>query len=234
MHERVALITGGTGGAGPAVVAAFAAQGVTIIAPYRDAAGWAQLQSTLGEHAPRVTGRQTDLTDEAAVGALIADTLDQHGHIDYLLNLAGGFAGGSFIDTRPDVWHAMLALNLQPTLLCTHAVLPHMLARDEGRIVTIGSRPALEPAPNVSAYAAAKAAVVAMTRAIAREIRTTGVTIACVAPSTIDTPANRATMPKADPTKWVTLAQLADLLLYLCSPAASALNGAVIPLYGRL
>ncbi|MDI3339470.1 MAG: SDR family NAD(P)-dependent oxidoreductase [Sphaerobacter sp.] len=234
LTDRVAIITGGTGALGQAVVPAFLAAGATVVVPYRREAAFTALQQQRGDLAHRLHGHAADVTDPAAVAGFVTTVLAQHGRIDILLNLAGGYEGGAFLETDLDQWERLARLNVQSVLVCTRAVLPHLVAQGSGRIVTVGARAALEPASGSSAYAAAKAAVVTLTRAIAREIRTTGVTINCIAPSTIDTPANRQAMPKADPSRWVRPQQIASLLVYLCSDPASAINGAVIPVYGQL
>lgn len=231
---RIAIITGGTGALGAAAVHAFASSGAAVVVPYRDEGSFGRLCEALGDLATRVEGRRTDVTGAAAVAALVADVIGRHGRIDFLLNLVGGYEGGRFADTDLAQWDRMLALNLRSALVCTHAVLPHLIERGSGRIITIGARSALEPPAGSSAYAASKAAVGAMTQAVAREIRTTGVTINCVAPSTIDTEANRQQLPKADPSRWVQPGDVAALLAYLCSDAAGAINGAVIPIYGQV
>ncbi|HUZ03243.1 MAG TPA: SDR family NAD(P)-dependent oxidoreductase [Thermomicrobiaceae bacterium] len=230
---RVALVTGGTGALGQAVVPALAAAGATVVVPYRDPDAFAAQQVALGDLGGRVLGRQADVTDEGEVARLVEVVLAEQGRIDFLLNLVGGYAGGRFLDTDVGLWDRMLRLNFRSTLLCTRAVLPHLVARGSGRVVTMGARSALEPSAGSDAYAAAKAAVVSMTQSLGRELRATGVTINCVAPSTIDTEANRRMMPKADPSRWVKPADIAALIAYLCSEAGAAVNGAVIPIYGQ-
>ncbi|HET9017760.1 MAG TPA: SDR family NAD(P)-dependent oxidoreductase, partial [Thermomicrobiaceae bacterium] len=200
---KVAIITGGTGALGRAVVRAFAAAGATVVVPYRTEAPFAALRADLGDLAGRVSGREVDVTDEEQVARLVAEVLAAQGRIDLLLNLVGGYAGGRFLETDVALWDRMFQLNFRSTLVCTRAVLPHLVERGSGRVVTIGARLALEPPTGSNAYAAAKAAVVSLTQSVAREIKATGVTINCVAPSTIDTAANRQLMTKADPGRWV-------------------------------
>ncbi len=123
----------------------------------------------------------------------------------------------------------MLQRNLRPTFLCCRAVVPPMLSRRSGRIVCTAARAALQPPANVSAYAAAKAGVVALVQTLARELEGTGVTANAIAPGVIDTAANRAAMPDADPAAWTAPADIARVLLFLASPESAAVNGAVIP-----
>jgi NAD(P)-dependent dehydrogenase (short-subunit alcohol dehydrogenase family) len=232
--NRVAVVTGGTGAGGRVVARELAAAGATVIVPYRNDEAFARLRAEFGDLAARLEGQETDITDESRVDQFVSTILSRHGRIDFLVNMAGGYTGGAFTRSGIGLWDRMFQTNLRTALFMTHSVLPHLLDRGEGRVVTIGSRSALEPSTNASAYAASKAAVIAMTQAVAREIRASGVTINCVAPGTIDTEANREAMPKGNPARWVQPSQLASLILYLCSDAAAAINGAVIPIYGQL
>jgi NAD(P)-dependent dehydrogenase (short-subunit alcohol dehydrogenase family) len=126
----------------------------------------------------------------------------------------------------------MVELNLNTAVIAARAVLPGMTERGYGRIVTVGSRPAIDPTPNTAAYSAAKAAVVAMTRSLGRELRGTGVTANCILPSTIDTPQNRESMPRADPSRWVKPEEIGRIVAFLCSEASGVIRGAAIPVYG--
>ena len=233
LSNKVAVITGGTGNLGQAVVSAFLDAGATVVVPYRSEASFATLRARVGDDGGRLHGQQVDVTDEAAVARFVDAVLAEHKRIDYLLNLVGGYEGGKFLESDLDQWDRLFQLNVRPTLVCTRTVLPPLVAQGSGRVITVGARTALEPASGSTAYAAAKATVVAMTQAIAREVRTTGVTVNCVVPSTLDTEENRQSM-KGDPSRWVRPEQVAALMLYLCSDAAAAINGAVIPVYGQL
>jgi NAD(P)-dependent dehydrogenase (short-subunit alcohol dehydrogenase family) len=126
----------------------------------------------------------------------------------------------------------MVELNLNTAVIAARAALPGMVERKYGRIVTVGSRPAIDPTPNTAAYSAAKAAVIAMTRSLGRELRGSGVTANCILPSTIDTPQNRESMPRADPSRWVTPEAIGQVVAFLCSDAAGVIRGAAIPVYG--
>lgn len=232
--NRVVIVTGGTGALGRVVARDFATAGAKVIVPYRSDEAFARLQAEFGDLAAQLEGQQTDITDESRVDQFVSTVLNRHGRINFLVNLAGGYAGGAFTSSGTALWDQMFRTNLWTALLMTHAVLPHLLDRGNGRVITIGSRSALEPSANASAYAASNAAVIALTQSVAREIRTSGVTINCLAPSTIDTEANRQAMPKGNSARWVQPSQLSSLILYLCSDAAAAINGAVIPIYGQL
>jgi len=157
----------------------------------------------------------------------------QFGRLDVLLHLAGGFEGGTPVAQTPDgVWSRMFDLNVHSAFYIARAVLPAMLEAGYGRIVAIGSKTAVEPVATLAAYGASKAALVALVRTIALEVKLTGVTANVVLPSVIDTPANRAADPNAGFSRWVKPESIARLLLWLASEAAADINGAVVPIYG--
>ena len=154
--------------------------------------------------------------------------------VDTLLHLVGGFGGGQPVaETSDEIWDKMLDLNLRSAYTIFRAVLPSMTKAGKGRIVAVGSRAALDPLANFAAYSVTKAALVALVKTVALEVKDSGVTANIVLPSVIDTPANRAAMPTADPSKWVTPQSIADLLVWLASDAARDISGAAIPIYGR-
>jgi NAD(P)-dependent dehydrogenase (short-subunit alcohol dehydrogenase family) len=157
----------------------------------------------------------------------------KHGRIDGLVHLMGGFTGGRPVADTDDVTlDRMLDINLRSAFYAIRAVLPQMRGQGAGRIMTIGSKAAAEPAPMAGAYAASKAALVSLIRTVARENSDRGISANIVLPSTMDTPANRAANPHADFSKWVHPRQVAKLLVYLMSDQAWQVNGAVIPIYG--
>jgi len=155
--------------------------------------------------------------------------------VDALLHLVGAFDGGKPVSETPDeIWQKMLDFNLRSAYLMFRAVLPRMVAARRGAIVAVGSRAVLEPMPNFAAYSATKAALVTLVKAIAAESKEVGVTANAVLPSIIDTPANRAAMPSADYSKWVTPESIASLMMWLVSDAGQSVTGAAIPIYGGL
>jgi NAD(P)-dependent dehydrogenase (short-subunit alcohol dehydrogenase family) len=211
------LITGAAGGLGSAVVEAFLAAGATV---YGADLSWKrQPHSNLRFHPI-----EANLIEAAKLAA----------PVDTLLHLVGGFAGGQPVaETTDETWEKMLDLNLRSAYTIFRAVLPGMIKAGKGRIVAVGARPALEPMANYAAYSVTKAALVALVKTVALEVKDTGVTANIVLPSVIDTPANRVAMPSADPSKWVTPQSIADLLVWLASDAARDVSGAAIPIYGR-
>lgn len=207
---RSVLITGATGGLGTAVVAAFEAQGDRVIG-----VGHPGYDLTRPEDAARAVK-------------------DVGGPLGALIHLMGGFAGGQPVAATDDAtWRRMMSMNLDAAFYMARAAVPALLASPGGRIVMVGSRTAVEPAANLAAYNASKAGLVALVRTLALEVGPRGATANVVLPSVIDTPGNRAAMPTADPAQWVAPASIAGLIAWLASPAASDVNGAVIPIYGR-
>ncbi len=209
---RVVLITGASGGLGGAVTRAFLEAGADVVAVSRTGSGAADLTRP----------------DEAA--RAVEAAYSKFGRLDALLHLAGGFEGGKPVgETTDSVWQQMLALNLNAAFYTARAVLPLMLQAGYGRIVAIGSKTAVDPVATLSAYGASKAALVALVRTIALEVKGTGVTANVVLPAVIDTPPNRAADPRADFSRWTKPESIAHLLLWLASESAAEVNGAVIP-----
>ena len=230
LEGKVALITGGTGALGTVVCREFLAAGARLVVTY-------VLDEEIARFEASVTGGdyelvKVDLTDAAEVSKAVDRIAASHGRVDVLLNLAGGFWGGVTVAETPDVeLEKLFAMNVRTAFNCARAVVPHMQRRRFGRIVSVAARAALLGGGYVGAYAISKAGVVALTRALADEVRDHGITVNAIAPSTIDTPANRAAMPDADPSKWVKPEQIAATLVFLASDAAGATSGTVIPIY---
>lgn len=227
---QTAMITGAAGNLGHAVAAAFAAAGanLALLDLNEDA-----LKKTPTAGAGDVLRRRVDLSDAASIAAAVNAALSHFGRIDALCNLAGGFHMGEKVHEIPaDKWDFMMELNAGSVLRMSHAVVPHMLKQGGGKVVNIGANSALSGKAEMGAYVAAKSAVIRLTETMAVELRGHNINVNCVLPSIIDTPQNRAAMPKADPAKWVAPAALADVLLFLCSPSARAIHGAAIPVVG--
>jgi NAD(P)-dependent dehydrogenase (short-subunit alcohol dehydrogenase family) len=229
---KVAVITGGTGGLGQHVTRAFAEQGATIVVPYRDERSFANLQQTLGELAEVVHGLQADLLDEASVSHLVAEVLARFGRIDILIHLVGGFLGGLTVaETTLAQWEEMLRVNLLSTVLYCRHVVPVMMRQNSGKIITVGAQAGLQGRAKVAAYAAAKAALLNFTQSLAAEVKKYHINVNAVVPSTIDTPANRAAMPDADYSQWVSGQSLAQVILFLASEGARDIHGALVPVF---
>ncbi len=230
---KVALVAGGTGGLGRAVSLAFLEQGCNVAVTYPRQEEWDALQSAAGASKERLEGYGVDVTDEGAVTGLIENLLKNHGRIDALINTVGGYAGGAKLwelDTR--VFEQMLALNLRSGFILSRAVVPAMLKQGHGSIVNVAAKAALDHASGAAAYAASKAAAVAMMDSLAADLKGTGVRVNSILPSIIDTEANRKAMPKSDFAKWPQPEDIARVILFLCGDDAKVVHGAALPVYG--
>jgi NAD(P)-dependent dehydrogenase (short-subunit alcohol dehydrogenase family) len=174
-----------------------------------------------------------DLTDAAQARRAIDSAASHFGKLDALINIAGGFAFETVADGDPKTWQRMYALNVTTALNASRAAIPHLTASNAARIVNVGAMGALQAGTGMGAYAASKAGVHRLTEAIAAEQKGK-ITVNAVLPSIIDTAANRASMPNADFAKWVTPQELAEVILFLASDAASAITGALLPVNGRV
>ena len=229
---KVILIAGGTGGLGNAVSRAFLEEDARVIVTYRNPEEFAALADAAGTNAP-LEGHAVDVTDESATGAFIDSIVAKYGRLDAMVNTVGGYAGGVKLwemDTK--VFDRMLALNLRSGLLLSRAVIPAMLKIRRGAIVNIASKAALEHTAGDAAYAASKAAALAMMDSLAQELKGTGVRVNSILPDIIDTEANRKAMPHADFAKWPKPEDIARVILFLCSDEAKVVHGAALPVYG--
>jgi NAD(P)-dependent dehydrogenase (short-subunit alcohol dehydrogenase family) len=186
----------------------------------------------LPEQALALSG--VDLGDATAAHTAIDQAAEEFGRLDGLVNVAGGFQWEKVEGGRIDTWDAMFAINVRTAVLASQAALPHLLAHGQGRIVNVGAAAAGQAALGIGAYAAAKSGVARLTEAMAEEFKDRGITVNAVLPSVLDTPANRADMPKADPARWVSPQALARVVLFLLSPDAAPINGALIPVKGKV
>jgi NAD(P)-dependent dehydrogenase (short-subunit alcohol dehydrogenase family) len=187
-----------------------------------------------GESHERLSIEAVDLVDEASMLGLADLVRERYGRCDVLACCAGGFESGPTVAEAPlALWHRMLDLNATSCFLASRAFLPLMLEARRGSIVLVGSKSALNPFKGGVPYSVSKSTVIALTKALAVELRDQGVTVNCVLPSVIDTPASRADSPDADVSRWVTPEELAETILWISSSAARETSGAVIPVYGR-
>ena len=217
------LITGASGGLGSVVAKAFLKGGNRVV---EVAHQWSPREDA----AAQVTRLTADLTRTEECARVV----EEADAVDTLIHLVGGFAGGQPLsETSDETWSSMMAMNLGSAFRMVRAVLPGMLAAKYGRIAVIGSRAAEQPMANFAAYSVSKAALVMLVKTVALEVKDHGITVNAVLPSIIDTAANRAAMPKADFSQWVTPDAIAGTLLWLSSSAASDISGAAIPMYGR-
>ena len=211
------LVTGSAGVAGRAVASAFQAAGATVagVDIVDDEAPW-----------PTIVA---DLIDPEGAASAVA----QAGVIDVLANIAGGFTmGDDIVGTTDDTWDFMMNLNARTALNMCRAAVPGMVSSGTGKIVNVGARGALRGAAAMGAYIASKSVVIRLTETLSDELKRKGINVNCILPSIIDTPRNRADMPKAKFAEWVSPEAIADVVLFLASPAADAIHGASIPVEG--
>jgi NAD(P)-dependent dehydrogenase (short-subunit alcohol dehydrogenase family) len=236
LTNRVAVITGGTGALGRAVSERFLEEGARVAIPWIVEAEVPLFNNRIGGRfsSSNVLLSRVDLGDEQQVARFVDETVGQMSRIDILVNLVGGFWGGKTIaQTSLAEWQAMFDLNLKPTFLCCRAIVPIMQRNKYGRIVSVSSRTGLTGAGEFAAYAVAKGAIKTFTASLAEEVLADNILVNAIAPSTIDTEANRKAMPNAKHENWVKPEDIAKTIAYLCSEQNQVTSGAVIPVYGR-
>ena len=226
MHGKVIVVTGASGALGKVVAEVALARGARV-------AGVDYAASQIAATPDRIEFGGVDLSDAAQARKAIDDAASHFGRLDALVNIAGGFAYETVAEGDPRTWQRMYALNVLTALNASRSAIPHLNASPSARIVNVGAMGALQAGSGMGAYAASKAGVHRLTEALAAEWKGK-ITVNAVLPSTIDTAANRASMPKADFGKWVTPQELADVILFLVSDAASAVTGALLPVSGRV
>jgi NAD(P)-dependent dehydrogenase (short-subunit alcohol dehydrogenase family) len=206
--RKTILITGAKGNLGRVLTEAFTARGGNVVP----------------------VDLPTNLLDQAQVDAVVQKAIRDFKRIDVLCNIAGGFRMGKPVHETPDAdWNFLMDLNARTVLHTARAVVPHMIAAGGGKIVNVGAFAAQKGAANMGAYIASKSAVIRMTETMAAELREKNINVNCVLPTIIDTPQNRADMPKTDPARWVAPADLANVIVFLASDEARAVHGAALP-----
>jgi len=226
MNGKVIAITGALGALGRVVADTAVKRGARV-------AGIDHAPSQAAATAERIELGGVDLSDAAQAKKAIDAAVAHFGRLDALVNIAGGFTFEAVADGDGASWQRMYTLNVLTALNTSRAALPHLAASSAGRIVNIGAMGALQAGSGMGPYAASKAGVHRLTEALAAEHKGK-ITVNAVLPSIIDTAANRASMPKADISKWVAPLELAEVILFLVSDAASAVTGALIPVSGRV
>lgn len=224
---KVILVTGAKGGLGSFVTEALLAAGATVIGVSRS------IQQSDFAHA-QFHAMPAELSTRAASNQLVQDALANFPHIDSLVHVMGGFAGGHRVEATDDAtMERMFDLNFRSAFHIMSALLPHMRERGQGSIAVVASRQGEEPGAMVGAYSASKAAVVSLVRTVALENKDRGISANTVLPGTMDTPANRKGDPTNDGSMYVQPSQVAELLVHLVSNAGAQITGAAIPVYGK-
>jgi len=232
--DKVVLIAGGTGGLGNAVSRTFLEEGAKVVVTYRKDEEFAALKQAAGVKGAALEGAVVDVTDERSTSEFVGGVLSRHGRVDALVNTVGGYVGGVKLwELETKTFEAMLSLNLRSGYALARAVVPAMLKQRHGSIVNVAAKAAFDHGAGAAAYAASKAAAVAMMDSLAADVKGTGVRVNSILPSIIDTAVNRQAMPNADFAVWPKPEEIARVILFLCSDQAAVVHGAAVPVYGN-
>lgn len=233
-RDKVVLVAGGTGGLGRAVSQAFLAEGAKVLATYRNEQGFQALKAEAGPQADRLEGAKIDVTDEPSVVSFVDAVLAKHGRLDAVVNTVGGYVGGvNLWELETKQFERMLDLNLRSGFALARAVIPTMLKQGSGALINVAARAAVDHAAGAAAYAASKAAAVALMDSLAADVKGTGVRVNTILPSIIDTEVNRKAMPDAPFEQWPKPEEIARVILFLASDEARVVHGASVPVYGQ-
>jgi len=232
IEGKAIAITGAFGALGAATALVAAEQGARLALIDRAPHAPAGLFDAHSGEIRLLTG--VNLTDETQASAAVRAAHEQLQGLDVLINVAGAFRWQTVADGDPAVWDQMFAVNLKSALFTSRAAIPFLRQSRQGRIINIGANAALKAGAGMGAYTASKSGLHRLTESLAEELKAVGITVNAVLPSVIDTPANRADMPKADFTTWVTPRALAEVILFLASDAGAPITGALLPVTGRV
>ena len=227
---KTVLVTGAAGNLGRTIAAAFESRGANLVLVARTKDS---LVATIGPENDHRLFVTADLLDQTAVDSAVRLTQQRFGRVDVLCNIAGGFRMGSPVhETSDKDWDFLLDINARTLLHAVRAVVPRMIEGGGGKIVNVGAFAAQKGVAQMGAYVAAKSVVIRLTETMAAELREKNINVNCVLPTIIDTPENRAAMPKSDPSHWVAPADLANVIVFLASDDARAIHGASVPVTG--
>ena len=230
---KVVIVTGASGNLGSATARAFLEAQAKIVPVDREIETLRAEFADITDSPDHLLAGGVDLTNPDSVAETVNAVVARFGQIDVLVNTVGGFRAGTPVHETPlDTLDFMFNLNARTVFIMSQHVVPHMLRREYGKIVSIAARNGLQGTKNAAAYSAAKGAVIRITESLSAELKTSGINVNCILPGTIDTPQNREAMPNADTSKWVPPQDLANVILFLASDAARAIHGAAIPTYG--
>jgi NAD(P)-dependent dehydrogenase (short-subunit alcohol dehydrogenase family) len=228
--NKIVLVTGGTGALGRAVSGAFIACDAKVISSYVIDR---EIEELKKESRSALELIKADVTKEEEVEKLVLSVISKYGRIHVLVNVVGGYLGGKSVSELDEKeWDLMMTMNLKSAFLISKHVIPQMVSSKYGKIMHVSSRTGLKSSGYDSAYAASKSGLIRLVESLSEEVKESNINVNCIMPSTIDTEANRRTMPTADPSKWVKPQDLANVVLFLCSDEANVITGAAIPTYG--
>lgn len=234
LKDKIVLVTGAAGNLGQAAARAFLAAHCKLVLVDRRPDRLPALWPELADSKDHMLATGVDALDAEAIDALVSSIVQRFGRIDVLINTVGGYLGGTRVHETPmEKWDESLDLNARTAFIISKAVVPVMLEQESGRIIHVAARTGLEGSSRQLVHSVAKSAVIRLTETLSEELKRSGINVNCVLPDTIDTPQNRASMPKAKVDRWVKPEAIADVLLFLASDAARAVTGAAIPVYGK-
>ena len=238
LSKRAVVLTGATGHIGPTVLRGYLDHGAHVAIPVRDEAKGAALRDTLGDLAgtaddPRVLVRGADPGDRVAMERFVEHVMRVWGRLDVVANLIGGYAASDAASGDLAAYRAYWDQKVATIVTAIAACLRPMRARGYGRVVNVLSMAALKGEKGAAGYAMANAALLRWTESLAEETKRDGITANCVLPRIIDNPENRAAMPKADPSRWATAAEIAAVVVFLSSDEASGITGTAMPVTAR-
>jgi NAD(P)-dependent dehydrogenase (short-subunit alcohol dehydrogenase family) len=224
------VVTGAFGALGAAVARRFAARGSRLgLLDRAPVPEWAVPEFT----APHVLLGGVDLTTQQAANAAMQSVAAATGALHVLVNVAGGFRWETLESGDVSTWELMFTMNLKTAVVASKAAVPYLIAAGGGCVINVGAGAAARAGAGMGAYTASKAGVERLTEALAAELKDRNIRVNAILPGTIDTPANRASMPDADVTRWVHPDAVADVVVFLASEAACAVNGAAVRVFGR-
>jgi NAD(P)-dependent dehydrogenase (short-subunit alcohol dehydrogenase family) len=231
LDRKTFIVTGAAGHLGQAVAAKFIQCGARLVLMDRDVL---TLRRAFGA-ASEALLLEVDLLDRGQIRTGVSEALRRFGRLDGVCHIAGGFRMGETVhETSPETWDFLLDLNARSFVNVASEAIPHLIGAGGGKVISIGAAAALKAAARMGAYAASKSALIRLTEAMSAELKDQNINVNCVLPSIIDTPDNRAAMPEADTSRWVTPDALADVIAFLASDAARAIHGAALPVTGRV
>jgi NAD(P)-dependent dehydrogenase (short-subunit alcohol dehydrogenase family) len=230
----VVIVTGSVGNLGLATAQALQEAGAKTVLVDRSDDRLRENYPDLTDSPHHFLAGGVDLTNADSLARMAQATCERFGRIDALVNTVGGYRGGKPVHEMDLAdWDFLFGVNLRTTLLCCRAVIPQMLRQGGGKIVNVASRDGLVGSAGYSAYSASKSAVLRLTESLAAELKNSNINVNCIMPGTIDTPQNRKAIPNGDFSKWVEPEAIAEVILFLISDAARAINGAAVPVYGK-
>ncbi len=230
---KVVIVTGAAGNLGVGVAQAFLKSSANLVLVDHSQGKFASLFPDLINSKDHLLEEGVDLTEEEPVNGLADKVYKQFGSIYALVNIAGGYRGGTPVHETPlETWDFLLNLNARTVFSACQAVIPIMLNQGSGKIINIAARQGLKGGAKMGAYSVSKSAVIRLTESMSAELKAHNINVNCILPGTIDTPENREAMPASDFKRWVSPNDLAEVILFLASPSARAIHGASIPVYG--